>query len=94
MEKLYKEYAGKGLVIAAINLDKNRSDMRDFLKAHPVKFVVLRDASYKLVNRVKISTMPTSFLRDRSGKVYAAHHGFWGNETVKEYVKETNALFG
>lgn len=92
MEKLRQQYADKGLVIVAINLDKKKDDMTAFLKEHPARFTVLRDASYKLVNDVKIPTMPSSFLLDRSGKVYAVHHGFEGSKTVKEYEEEIGAL--
>ena len=92
MEKLQKEYAAKGLVIVAINLDKKEADMKQFLKEHPATFTILRDASYKLVNDVKIPTMPSSFLLDRSGKVFAVHHGFNGNATAKEYTEEIDAL--
>jgi len=92
MEELYKQYAGKGLVIIAINLDKNKADMDDFLKSHPASFVILRDAGNKLVSQVKIPTMPSSFLLDRDGKVHAFHRGFKGEETRKQYNEEIAAL--
>ncbi|HTY87134.1 MAG TPA: TlpA disulfide reductase family protein [Candidatus Acidoferrum sp.] len=92
MEELHKQYAGKGLVIIAINLDKNKSDMEDFLKSHPASFVILRDAGNKLVSQVKIPTMPSSFLLDREGKVHAIHRGFKGEETRKQYAGEIEAL--
>lgn len=92
MEELSKQYAGKDLVIIAINLDKNRADMDDFLKSHPASFVILRDANNKLVSRVKIPTMPSSFLLGRDGKIHAFHRGFKGGETKKKYVEEIDAL--
>jgi len=92
MEELYQHYAVKGLVIIAINLDKNKADMDDFLKSHPASFVILRDAGNKLVSQVKIPTMPSSFLLDRDGKVHAFHRGFKGDETRKQYTDEIEAL--
>lgn len=92
MEKLNKTYGQEGLVIVAINLDKKADDMNAFLKDHPVSFAVVRDASYKLVNQIKIPTMPSSFLLDRSGKVYAVHRGFESGKTDKEYAKEIESL--
>jgi len=89
---MLKKYADKGLVIIAINLDKNKADMDDFLKSHPATFVILRDASNKLVSQVKIPTMPSSFLLDRDGKVHAFHRGFKGDETRKQYTEEIEAL--
>ena len=92
MEELYQQYAGKGLVIIAVNVDKNKADMDDFLKTHPASFVILRDASNKLVSQVKIPTMPSSFLLDRDGKIHAFHRGFKGDETRKQYIGEIEAL--
>jgi len=92
MQDLCKKYSDRGLVIIAINLDKNKADMDDFLKSHPATFVILRDASNKLVSQVKIPTMPSSFLLDRNGKIHAFHRGFKGDETRKQYVEEIEAL--
>ena len=92
MEELYQQYAGKGLVIIAVNVDKNKADMDDFLKTHPASFVILRDAGNKLVSQVKIPTMPSSFLLDRNGKINAFHRGFKGDETRKQYIGEIEAL--
>jgi thiol-disulfide isomerase/thioredoxin len=92
MEELYQKYQSKGLVIVAVNLDKNRADMEDFLKKHPATFTIVRDASNKLVSQVKIPTMPSSFLLDRNGKVRAFHRGFKGAQTAKEYNEEIESL--
>jgi thiol-disulfide isomerase/thioredoxin len=92
MQELYQKYADKGLVIIAINLDKNKSDMDDFLKSHPASFVILRDAGNKLVSQVRIPTMPTSFLLGRDGKIHAFHRGFKGAETKNKYTAEIEAL--
>lgn len=92
MEKLHQKYGQKGLVIVAINLDKKADDMKGFLKEHPASFTIVRDASYKLVNEIKIPAMPSSFLLDRSGKVFAVHRGFEGGKTEKQYVEEIETL--
>lgn len=92
MQDLHKKYAGKGLVILAINLDKKKADMDEFLKAHPADFAIVRDAANKLVAQIKIPTMPTSFLLNREGKVVSVHRGFKGEETRKKYTEEIEAL--
>jgi len=92
MQELYQKYSGQGLVIIAINVDKNKADMDEFLKTHPAGFVILRDASSKLVSQVKIPTMPSSFLLGRDGKIHAFHRGFKGDETRKQYAEEIEAL--
>ncbi|HTI98165.1 MAG TPA: TlpA disulfide reductase family protein [Dongiaceae bacterium] len=92
MERLYQQYGKEGLVVVAINLDKKKEDMQDFLKAHPVTFVVLRDGSFSLAKQLKIPTMPTSFLLDRSGRVHSIHQGFKGGKTADQYTQEIGLL--
>lgn len=92
MDALQKKYGDKGFIIVAVNLDKKKSDMDDFVKAHPASFTIVRDAANKLVSQVKIPTMPSSFILDKEGKVTAAHRGFKGEESVKEYSSEIESL--
>jgi thiol-disulfide isomerase/thioredoxin len=92
MDELQKKFGDKGLRIVAINVDEKKEDMDNFLKKHPVGFTVVRDAAKKLVNEVKITTMPSSFLLDKSGKIHAIHFGYKGQETAKKYAEEIAAL--
>lgn len=92
MEDLHKKYASKGLVILAVNVDKKKADMEDFLKAHPATFPIVRDGANKLVAHVAIPTMPCSFLLTRDGRIHSFHRGFKGEETRKQYVAEIETL--
>jgi cytochrome c biogenesis protein CcmG, thiol:disulfide interchange protein DsbE len=92
MDALQRKYAARGLVIVAVNVDKKREDMEDFVKKHPASFTIVRDAANKLVGQVKIPTMPSSFLLDRQGKVISFHRGFKGVETINEYTREIESL--
>lgn len=94
MEELQKQYGPRGLVIVAVNVDENRSDMEDFLKEHTATFTVVHDAEQKLVAEAGIATMPSSFLVDQSGRVRFVHTGFHGEETKKEYRQEIESLLG
>ena len=92
MNDLQKRYGPQGLIIIGINVDENNSDMVDFLKKHNAEFTVVRDAAQKLVDKVNISTMPSSFLIDSNGKVRFTHSGFRGEETKKKYEQEIESL--
>jgi thiol-disulfide isomerase/thioredoxin len=92
MEQLYKKYGKDGLVIVAVNLDDKRAEMEEFLKKNPVSFTVVRDAGKQLVSQANIASMPTSFVLDGEGKVYAMHNGFRGEETKKKYEQEIECL--
>ncbi len=92
MEELHKTYGPQGLVIIAVNVDEKKADMENFLKTHHVTFPIVRDAKQKLVEKTGISTMPSSFLIDKNGKVAFAHIGFHGSETKKQYEREIQSL--
>lgn len=92
MDALQKKYADKGFVILAVNVDEERKDMEEFLKKNKPSFTVVRDAKQKLVEKVEVGTMPSSFLIDREGKVRFMHSGFKGEETRKKYQEEIESL--
>jgi len=92
MEKLHQSYKDQGLVIIAVSTDEKSNDMQKFLKKHPAAFVVVRDAAQKLVGLADASTMPTSFLIGRDGKIRHIHAGYRAKETPKQYTAEIEAL--
>ena len=92
MEDLYRKYRDQGLVVLAINVDESRSAMRTFLSDNPVSFPVVRDAKRRLVARVNVTSMPTSFLLDRKGAVRFMHPGYKGHETKRLYTREIEEL--
>ena len=92
LNDLHKRYGPEGLVIIAINVDENRADMESFLKKNTAAFTVVRDAKQKLVEKVEVATMPSSFILDREGKVRFMHAGFRGEETKKKYEQEIQSL--
>ncbi len=73
---MQKRYAGQGLAIVAVNLDKERALADEFLKQMPANFTVAFDASGNSAAKYKLRGMPSSYLIDRDGKVHASHIGF------------------
>ncbi|MCX6895533.1 MAG: TlpA disulfide reductase family protein [Verrucomicrobia bacterium] len=92
LNELQARYAAQGVVIIAINEDEKRADMEAFLKKLPATFTVVRDAEQKLVRHIKVNTMPSSFVIDRTGKVRFAHSGFHGDDTKQTYITEIESL--
>ncbi|MDB6034997.1 MAG: Redoxin domain protein [Verrucomicrobiales bacterium] len=92
LEEFHKQYQDQGLVILGINTDEKRGDMEKFLKKHPVSFTILRDAAQRLVAQADATTMPTSFLVGRDGKVRFMHAGYHGQASKKEYISEIESL--
>lgn len=92
MEELHKKYEAKGLIVLAVNVDEKADAMKDFLKDHPASFTIVHDAKKKLVAAANISSMPTSFVIGKDGKVFSIHKGFHGKETATQYAKEFDEL--
>jgi thiol-disulfide isomerase/thioredoxin len=75
MEDLHRRLGKRGLVIVAVNEDKSRVAMTEFLKQHPVNFTVVRDAKKKLAARVNVALLPASYILDGAGKVVSIQSG-------------------
>jgi len=76
MNTLYKKYKDQGLEVVAVNLDKSRESIDDFLAKTPVDFTIAYDPSGGAATSYKVSGMPSSYLIDRSGQLQTSHIGF------------------
>ena len=92
MEELHHRYGQRGLVILAVNEDRSRAAMDEFLKEHPVTFAVVRDTKRKLVAEINVPALPTSYLLDGSGKVQSIHPGARTAKNSKAFTKEIERL--
>jgi peroxiredoxin len=70
MEKLYRRFTAKGLVVLAVS-DEKRETVEDFLKKQNYTFPVLLDPERKVNTAFGIEGIPNSFLFDRQGKLVA-----------------------
>jgi len=70
------KYSDRGLVIVAVNLDKERADADAFLAETPADFDVVYDPEAKLAREYGVRGMPSSFVFGRNGELVATHLGF------------------
>lgn len=75
MEELHHRLEKRGLVIVAVNEDKSRAAMAEFLKQHPVSFTIVRDARKKLAATVNVALLPASYILDGNGTVVSIQSG-------------------
>jgi thiol-disulfide isomerase/thioredoxin len=75
MEELHRRLGKRGLIIVAVNEDKSRVAMTEFLKQHPVSFTVVRDTKKKLAAKVNVAMLPASYILDGDGKVLSIQGG-------------------
>ena len=90
--RIQNDYAARGVVIIAVSVDEQAADFAAFVHKWAPPFATVRDQSQKLVSRVDVPTMPTSYLLDRTGKVRFLHVGYYGAETEKTIRTELDRL--
>ena len=90
--ELHEKFADKGLVILAVSLDEDKSDMEGFLKKTKVPFATVRDAKQKLAEKLSIESIPTTFILGRDGKIAALHNGYGGDSTKRELIADVDKL--
>jgi thiol-disulfide isomerase/thioredoxin len=76
MNQMVRKYAEQGLVVIAVNLDRDREAADAFLSEIPVEFEVLFDADASLAREFGVEAMPNSFVFGRDGELIARHLGF------------------
>ena len=75
MQEMVEQH-GDSLVIAAINVDKSRSDADQFLEQFDINFEIFHDPEGELAESFDVKGMPTSYLYDREGQLIGSHIGF------------------
>lgn len=76
MNAMQEKYRDQGLVILAINLDKDKQDMDAFVSEHPPAFRIVHDPEAGLAKAYRVQGMPSSYVLGKDGKVFQAHAGF------------------
>ena len=91
MDSMQRTYAGRGLVVVAVNLDEERAPAEEFLREFNPGFRVVFDSKGTLAESFKVSGMPSSFLVDRHGTVRYRHVGF-RDESPATLANELSSL--
>jgi peroxiredoxin len=83
LDRLHARYRDQGLAVIGVNVDRNASDARGFLRRSPVSFPVVHDARQQIVSRWEPERMPSSFIVDRGGVVRHVHGGFRSGDAAR-----------
>lgn len=92
LAKLNRELGPRGFVVVAVGIDEKPAAAESFVKKLSADFPTLHDQAQRLVRRVEVPTMPTSFLLSRDGKVRFIHRGFHGDRTEAEMRRQIAGL--
>ena len=76
MNAMQAKYGGEGLVIVAVNVDRERSAADRFLAEVPADFRIYYDNQGAVAEEFGVAAMPSSFVIGRDGSIIAQHMGF------------------
>ena len=89
-QAMVDKFGGK-LAVIGISVDDEPDGIKDFAKQTGAKFPLAWDEGQALSRQYEPSTMPTSFIIDKSGVVRFVHSGFHSGEE-KEIEQQVESL--
>jgi thiol-disulfide isomerase/thioredoxin len=92
MKTMQEHYGPKGLVIVAIDVDKDRADARQFVAHFSPPFLVGYDPAGKTAEAFQVEGMPSSFLISPTGTILYSHVGFDMKDAIKIEAQIEKAL--
>lgn len=90
MEMLYRKFKDQGLVILAVNVEKDGQKLvQSFLQRTPYTFPILFDGDAAVQNRYQIFRYPETVIIDRNGKIVERVVGAidWTSDQAVELIK-------
>ena len=76
LDRLYQKYRASGFVLLGVNVDDDARKAADVAAKLGVSFPVLLDTDKAVSRLYDLSTMPSTVLIDREGKVRYVHRGY------------------
>ena len=83
LAKMQQAYSDKGLMVVAVNLDKDPKAAAAFLESVPAPFTIAYDPAGKSAEAFHVNAMPSTFLVDRKGTIVYTHVGFDSRKTAE-----------
>ncbi len=91
LNKLYEKYRAAGFVLLGVNIDDDTRHATDVAAKLGLKFPILLDTDKSVSRQYDLTTMPTTLIIDRDGRVRFIHAGYLaGYEDL--YDKEIRGL--
>ena len=90
LNKLYDKYRGSGFVLMGVNVDDDVRNATEVAHKLALSFPVLLDTDKSVSKLYDLSTMPSTVLVDRDGKVRYLHRGYLAGyeDTYDKQVRE------
>ena len=91
MNDLQQRYESRGLVVVAVDVDKDRAAADDFLRQQLPGFKIVYDPAGQIASQYKFRDMPTTVLIGRDGRQRFVHDGFFPAQEGN-YIAHLEAL--
>jgi len=88
LEKLYRKYSDRDLMIVGISMSEDRIEVERFLKSHPHTFPTVLSSENSMPAAYHVSAIPTYVVVDRDGTVISAVEGDKGFSDLKSLLKK------
>ncbi len=90
LDRLYEKYHAAGFQLLGVNVDEDIRNASGVSSKLGVHFPVLLDTEKKVSRLYDLSTMPSTVLIDRDGRVRYVHHGYKDGyeHTYEEQIRE------
>jgi len=90
LDRLYEKYRAAGFVLLGVNIDEDQRNAVGLSSKLGLHFPVLFDSKQKVSRLYDLSTMPSTVLIDRDGRVRFVHLGYKDGyeETYEKQVTE------
>jgi len=88
LDKLYKKYGERDLMIVGISLGEERAIVEKFLKERPHLYPIVLSAENEMARPYQIALLPTYIVIDGNGNVAAAVEGDQGFGQLRRLLKK------
>ena len=90
MQRLYEQFRGDGLEIVAVDLRESREQVSNFVEEYNLTFPVLLDTDGSVGSVYGARSIPTTYLIDRDGEMFAKRVGAleWDTPDMIEVLGE------
>jgi peroxiredoxin len=90
LSRLYDKYRGSGFVVLGVNIDEDPRKAASLASQLGMSFPVLLDTDKKVSRLYDLSTMPSTILIDRDGRVRYVHRGYRDGyeDTYEKQIRE------
>ena len=88
IEPVFKRYRDRGLVILALNVRQDRATAERFIRKLEISYDTLLDSDGSVARAYGVSGLPTTFIVDRTGRLYTKIIGESTPELFERIVRE------